>query len=158
VSGRRGEAPSRTLRLLCVSVSLPAFHHSASGRFNKPLMRNGCYSASVAVLLRNYHLSHLPLRRFVPSRLSLFFLLRSCSVLSTTATSAFSYFRPTPIGRLYDVDDETTYPVRHASIFRPNAMPAKVADSLKCRKFNYGFLMNSISLWALKLTLPPRFI
>lgn len=93
---------------------------------------------SVAVLLRNYHLSHLPLHHFVPSRSSLFFSYgRHCSVLSMTATSACSYFRSTPIGRLYDVDDETTYPVRHAPTFRPNATPTKVADRLKCRKLSY---------------------
>lgn len=132
--------PEETRRLrehsdFCASpFSLPAFHHSASGRLNKPLMRNGCYSCPSRYFcaITIYHIC-LSADRSVPSRPFLFSCGRHCSVLSTTA---FSYFRSTPIGRLY-VDDETTYPVRHAPTFRPNAMPTKVADRLKCRKLSY---------------------
>jgi len=138
MSGRRGEAPSRTLWLLCASVSLLAFHYSASGRLNKPLMRNGCYSCPsryfCAITIYHICLSTI----LCPLGPPFFFSYgRHCSVLFTTTTSACSYFRSTPIGRLYDVDDETTYPVRHAPTFRPNAMPTKVADRLKCRKLSY---------------------
>ncbi|KAL0101423.1 hypothetical protein PUN28_018924 [Cardiocondyla obscurior] len=113
-------------------------------------MRNGCYSCPsryfCAITIYHICLSVV----LCPSSLRLswlfssfflffffFFFPPSCPVLSTTATSASSYFRSTPIGRLYGVDDGTTYPVRHAPTFRPNAMPAKVADRLKRRKLSY---------------------
>lgn len=91
------------------SVLLPAFHHSASGRLNKPLMRNGCYSCPSRYFcaITIYHICLPPPFCALPV-LPFFPYDRHRSVLSTTAVRLLLFSFHATIGRLYDVDDETT--------------------------------------------------